>query len=146
MNCNHKECLYGLCSGYINLRYSLSIWFVILYRGQMKWNTNEIQGAMKLCGNPPPQHILLSSVHQTALIHLPFGFSPVGVFADSQNSSCSYVLLKRSICTWRFWILKHNDVHWRIYFEDCWLDGDLPIIMQLLAIEYVWLKSGVSIL
>ena len=71
MNCNHKEYLYGLCSGYINFRYSLSFWFLFLYRGQMKWNTNELYGALKLCGNPLPQHILLTSTIFSSFFHLP---------------------------------------------------------------------------
>ena len=69
MNCNHKEHLYGLCSGYIIFEYSHSIWFVILYQGEMKLNTVTVKwfhryrigtsncyntvGSTKVFGNPP---------------------------------------------------------------------------------------------
>ena len=77
MNCNHKEYLYGLCSGYINFKYSQYL-ILILYQGEMKLNTVTVKwfhryrigtsncyntvGSTKVFGNPPPpppQPILL---------------------------------------------------------------------------------------
>ena len=54
MNRNHKDYLHGLCGGYINFKYSLSIWFVILYQGQMNWSTAKFREPWNCAASSPP--------------------------------------------------------------------------------------------